>query len=73
MKELQNAADKVFMDIKISQYIVRAAIATRESRFVQTGISIRGTLLMARAAKARALIEGRDFVTPDDIKSYNFV
>jgi len=60
LKELQNAADKVFMDIKISQYIVRAAIATRESRFVQTGISIRGTLLMARAAKARALIEGRD-------------
>ncbi|MBN2878479.1 MAG: MoxR family ATPase [Clostridia bacterium] len=68
LKGLQDAADKVFMDKKLSQYIVKIAIATRESRFIQTGISIRGTLLMARAAKARALIEGRDFVTPDDIK-----
>jgi len=66
--ELQNAADKVFMDTKISQYIVRIAMATRENRFIETGISIRGTILMARAAKARALIEGRDFVTPDDVK-----
>ncbi|MEX1378011.1 MAG: MoxR family ATPase [Eubacteriales bacterium] len=65
---LQDAVDKVFMDTKISQYIVKIAMATRNDRSIQTGVSTRGTLLLARAAKSRALIEGRDYVIPDDVK-----
>lgn len=66
---LQDAADKVYMDTRISSYIVKIATGTRSSKYIQTGISTRGTLLIARAAKAKALIEGRDYVIPDDVKS----
>lgn len=67
--DLQKAADKIHIDNKISQYIVNIAVATRNHRYVQTGISTRGTILLARAAKAKALIEGREYVLPDDIKA----
>ncbi len=56
------------MDAKISQYIVRIAMATRENRYIRTGVSTRGTILLANAAKSRAFIDGRDYVIPDDVK-----
>lgn len=65
---LQQAADTIFLDGKLSQYIVKIAIETRNSRYVQTGVSTRGTLLLTRAARAKALIEGRNYVIPDDIR-----
>jgi len=66
--ELQDVAENVYMDTKISQYIVKIAIATRNDRLIETGVSTRGTLLLARAAKSKALIEGRDYVIPDDVR-----
>lgn len=66
---LQNAAENVFIDSKISQYIVKIAMETRANRFIRTGVSTRGTLLLANAAKASALIDGRDYVIPDDVKT----
>ncbi len=65
---LQKAADKVHMSPQLSQYIVEITSSTRSNRYIQTGVSTRGTLMLARAAKAKALVEGRDYVLPDDIK-----
>ena len=51
-----------------SEYAVDLVTATRESPQVQLGSSPRGTLALLKLARARAALEGRDFVTPDDVK-----
>ena len=50
------------------EYIVDLARASREARGVDLGVSPRGTLALLRASQAKALVEGRAFVTPEDIK-----
>lgn len=64
---LQDAAEKIFLSPNISQYIIRIAMETRNNRFIETGVSTRGTILLTQAAKSLALVEGRDFVIPDDV------
>jgi MoxR-like ATPase len=53
----------------IRGYIVAIANATRVHPAVSLGISPRGALALQRAARARAVLEGRDFVSPDDVKA----
>jgi len=48
---------------------VRIARATREWSGIENGSGPRGSIALLRAARANAVLEGRDFVTPDDIKS----
>jgi len=67
--ELQAAAARVFVDGRVAEYAVRLARATRTWPGVAMGAGPRGGLALVRAARARALLLGRNFVTPDDVKS----
>ena len=66
--QLQKAVKEIYVDPLIKQYIVQLANATREHEAVYLGASPRGSLALFRTAQAKALLEGRDFVTPDDVK-----
>ncbi|NCN25970.1 MoxR family ATPase [bacterium] len=69
----------IFIDQKVKDYILDIVFSTREpknhkglaelSNLISIGASPRATISLAKAAKAKAFIEGRGFVTPDDVKS----
>ena len=65
---LQAVAAAVRMDEAVLDYAVRLARATRSWPGVVNGAGPRGAISIMRAARAAALLEGRDFVTPDDVK-----
>jgi MoxR-like ATPase len=65
---LQQAAARVTVDDRVLDYAVRLVRATRERQGVSVGAGPRGTIALVRAARAAALMEGRGFVTPDDVK-----
>jgi MoxR-like ATPase len=65
---LQAVAAAVRMDEAVLDYAVRLARATRSWAGVVNGAGPRGAISIMRAARAAALLEGRDFVTPDDVK-----
>ena len=66
--ELQEAARKVTVDRAIEDYLLDIIAATRECDELHVGISTRGALGLYRASQALALVEGRDYVVPDDVK-----
>jgi len=66
--KLQQAARKVAVDESIHDYLLDIVEATRTSEELHVGVSTRGALCLYRASQSLALIEGRDFVVPDDIK-----
>ncbi|MBI4305353.1 MAG: MoxR family ATPase, partial [Chloroflexi bacterium] len=59
----------IYVDPAILEYISKLVRATREHAKVEVGASPRGGLAMLKAARALALIHGRDFVVPDDVRS----
>ena len=65
---MQEAAREVRVDETLSRYMLDIVQATRESDELHVCVSTRGVLNWYRAAQALALVEGRDFVVPDDIK-----
>lgn len=65
---MQNEVEQVRVEESILDYIVRILQATRESTDIDLGVSVRGGIALRRAAQALAYVEGRDFVSPDDIK-----
>jgi MoxR-like ATPase len=66
---LQEATDRVRADDSVLDYLMALVAATRGSSLLTLGVSPRGSLALLRAARARALADGRDYVVPDDIKS----
>ncbi len=66
---IQRAVKDVYVDPLIKQYIVSIVDATRKHGSVYLGASPRGSLALYRTSQARALLDGRDFVVPDDIKA----
>jgi MoxR-like ATPase len=66
--ELRTAPESVRVDDDIVSYIAAIARATREDRRVEVGVSPRGTQRLLEAARARAAMVGREYVTPDDVK-----
>ena len=66
---IQAATATVFVDERIAEYAVRLVRATRTWAGVALGAGPRGGLALVRAARALALLEGRGFVTPDDVKA----
>jgi MoxR-like ATPase len=66
---LQAAVEAVHVGEAVGRYIVDLTTATRESSEVEVGASPRGSLALLRLARARAAVEGRDFVVPDDVKA----
>jgi MoxR-like ATPase len=67
VQELQRLAGLVHADEKVLDYAVRVVRATRDWPGLAVGAGPRGSVALVRAARAVALIRGRDFVTPDDI------
>jgi len=65
--ELQNSVDQVRLDESLRRYIVELARATRRHEDLLVGISPRGTLALAHAARATALMHDRDYCIPEDI------
>lgn len=65
--ELQRKVDAVRMDRSLVDYIVALARATRTHPEVEVGVSTRGALALAQAARATALLEDRDYVVPEDV------
>ncbi|MFO0871776.1 MAG: MoxR family ATPase [Pirellulales bacterium] len=67
--ELQTAVRDVTLDPSLSDYLLDIVDATRGCEELSVGVSTRGALSLYRAAQAFALLGGRTFVTPDDIKT----
>lgn len=64
---LQDDGDRVHLAPSLIEYIVELAQATRDHEAIRVGISPRGSLALAQAARVTALMDGRDHVTPEDI------
>ena len=66
---LQQSAAEVRVSDRIMSYIVRIVAETRRNKDLTLGASPRATIALARCARAWALLEGRDFVTPQDVQA----
>jgi len=66
--QMQESIKTVYLDELIEDYIVALVAATRRHEDVYLGASTRGALALYRAAQARAALDGRDYVIPDDVK-----
>jgi MoxR-like ATPase len=69
LNRLCDRVPDVRLEDAIGAYIVEIANRTRNDRTLAAGVSPRGALHLARAARAHAVVEGRDFATPDDVKA----
>ena len=81
LKFLQEMTEKVYIDESIKKYIAQIILATRVphnyidknlSEYVNLGSSPRGTIAFMQCSKALALMKGRTYVTPDDIKELRY-
>jgi MoxR-like ATPase len=67
--EMQQALEQVHVSPAVGYYIVDVVAATRASQRAQVGASPRGALALLKLARAKAVLDGRDFVTPEDVKA----
>jgi MoxR-like ATPase len=66
---MRRAVEQVHVDPGVGRYIVDLARSTRESSRLQVGASPRGSLALLKLARSRAVLRGRDFVIPEDVKA----
>src|SRR6478672_7074630 len=69
LEEMKASVEDVFVSEAIGRYIVSIVDATRSAPRVQVGASPRGSLALVKLARAKAVLAGRDFVTPEDVKA----
>ena len=69
LTNLQQHVRKVQVDRKIAKYVVDLVTATRFDDRLRAGCSPRGSKMLLRASQAKALLDGRTFVLPDDVQS----
>ena len=69
VRVLQARVRQVRVERRLGRYVVSLAEATRRHSSIQLGCSPRGTLMLVRAAQARAFVEERDYVIPEDVKA----
>ena len=67
--DMQAALEDVHVSEAVGLYMVDIVTATRNAQSIQVGSSPRGSLALLKLSRARAALNGRDFVTPDDVKS----
>jgi MoxR-like ATPase len=65
--KLQQLVTQVFMEESVLDFILKIVAATRTEAEFEAGVSVRGGLSLKLAAQARALLNGRDFVVPEDV------
>ena len=68
LRELQAAVERVDVDTDVLSYCIELAVATRRHSAVEVGASPRGSLALMLVGRALAVIDGRDFVLPEDVK-----
>jgi MoxR-like ATPase len=66
---VQESVREIYIDVLVQEYIVSLMNATRSHEAVYLGASPRGSLALQRLGQARAVLDGRDFVLPDDVKA----
>ncbi len=66
---LQSQVDQVKIEASLLDYIIALASSTRENEDLQVGISPRGALALAQAARATAVVQGRSYCVPEDVVS----
>jgi MoxR-like ATPase len=66
--QLQAQVDQVKIEPLLTDYILNIITATRDNPLLTLGVSPRGGLIFQQAIRARALVHGRDYCTPDDVK-----
>jgi len=66
---MQRAIEDVHVSESVGRYMVALAGATRESPSALVGASPRGTLALMKLARVRAVLDGREYVVPDDVKA----
>ena len=67
--DLQDQVERVRADDAVLDYLMALVAATRKAPLLRLGVSPRGSLALLRAARARALTDGREFLVPDDLKA----
>lgn len=67
--EIQDKVRNIKVSKSITEYIVRIANATRESKYITLGASTRASMALLRISQSSAYIDNRDFVIPEDVKS----
>lgn len=65
---LQQEVKEITVDDTIKNYIVDLANRTRKDSYIYLGVSPRGSLALMKASQAYAMLQGRDYVTPDDVQ-----
>ena len=65
---LKEEVEEVFVHNNIYAYIVKLMSSTRENPYIELGVSPRGTIACTRMVKAWAFLQGRNFVTPEDVE-----
>ena len=68
LQEAQEAIKQVYIDPALKEYIVELVRQTRNHPDVYLGASTRGALALSRLCQARAAVQGRDYILPDDVK-----
>ena len=69
IEEMKKEASATYVDEKIYEYITLLSEASRSHEYVKLGISPRGALSLAAMSRAKAYIESRDYVTPEDVQA----
>jgi MoxR-like ATPase len=69
LRSMQAALEQVHVSEAIEGYVVDLVAATRESRRLAVGASPRGSLALVKLSRAKAALDGRDFVIPEDVKA----
>ena len=72
LRKAQEKVKTVKVSDAIKEYIVNISRKTRENEQVKVGLSLRGSLAMMKAAQAVAVMDGREYVIPDDVKKIAF-
>jgi MoxR-like ATPase len=67
---LSQVIEEVYVDADIERYIVLLVDATRRDKRVAVGASPRGSLALLKLARVQAALDGRDYVLPDDVKTF---
>jgi MoxR-like ATPase len=68
IKKIFNMVEKVYIKKEVLDYIAQIVVSTRNSYQIYMGASPRASLWLLKSSKAFAALQGRDFVTPDDVK-----
>ncbi len=68
LEQLRAVVDMIRLELSVSEYLLKIVLASRAHPQLRLGVSTRGTLLYGRIARARAVMQGRDYVIPEDVK-----